>query len=226
MAPTAITLQLIRAQLSCELLGTQQHSAPSLGHNTCFGLECSHCQQSGENGGGLTPCPICCSHAWGLPGGWHRGVAPSVCSPLRSPLARGGCTGRAVSLQRGRAGATPPLPPSSSAAGRFAEVPAERGRSPSPPSRLPSAPGGAAVTRARPYKVPAPPRRRQSGAGASPERAPELPAAGAVPSPEPSPALPPWGRGVGRGGAEPTVHGLCPGPRSAGGSAAGARHRR
>lgn len=57
MAPTAITLQLIMAQLSCELLGTQQHSAPSLGHNTCFGLECSHCQQSGENGGGLTPVP-------------------------------------------------------------------------------------------------------------------------------------------------------------------------
>ncbi|XP_041253381.1 fibroblast growth factor receptor 4 isoform X2 [Onychostruthus taczanowskii] len=97
---------------------------------------------------------------------------------------------------------------------------------PVPPSRLPSAPGGAAVTRARPYKVPAPPRRRQSGAGASPERAPALPAAGTVPSPEPTPALPPWGHGVGLGGAEPAVPGLCPGPRSAGGSAAGARHRR
>lgn len=57
MAPTAITLQLIMAQLACGLLGTQQHSAPSLGCNTCVGLECSHSQQSGKTGVAVPPVP-------------------------------------------------------------------------------------------------------------------------------------------------------------------------
>lgn len=239
MAPTAITLQLIMAQLACGLLGTQQHSAPSLGCNTCVGLECSHSQQSGKTGVAVPPVPSAAPPR-GLCLEDGTGEQPRVfCSPPAFPTGEGrlhrqgrdaeGPAGR-LSLLGGRAGVTPPTSPVQLGGGSVCRDAGEAGPDPVPPSRLHSAPGGAAVTRARPYKVPAPPRRRQSGAGASPEQAPAVPpaGAGAVPSPEPepSPALPPWGHGVGRGGSEPAVPGLCPGPRSTGGSAAGARHRR
>lgn len=146
MAPTAITLQLIMAQLACGLLGIQQCSAPSPGHDTCLGLECSHSQQLGGNGGGLAPCSICCSprvgSVWGTAQGSSPGCFAAPAFPIREArLHRRGRDGGArlpPLAAGGRAGATPPLPSSSSAAGRFAEVLAERGRSPSPPPASPA----------------------------------------------------------------------------------------
>lgn len=158
--------------------------------------------------GGPT-CGVCLG--WGGTGG---GKQPRVFrSPTRSPPAGRCCGGGAVlggaqrpPLAAGGGRDRPPpynASPPSSSAGWFAKDPAERGRlqqprlgasrpplpSPAPPS-APGGAGGAAVTRARPYKVPAP-------AAAAAERGRtepgDVPSPSSSPSPEPSPALPAMG---------------------------------
>lgn len=148
MAPVAITLQLIAAQLASGLPGTQQRAAPSPGQGHPLGwlplpwsprhLLCLP----------PAPRPMRCSQRgdparWGLPGGRRRRGAPGAPQPHAFPTREAMLPGGA---QWGRSRTAPPAPPRQ--ARRRVGLqrnrrPARVGpvRPPRPPP--PSAPGGA-----------------------------------------------------------------------------------